>query len=54
MLKVYMVNMDRNPERLAFMRSNFEKLGVPFERLPVAARNDERPDAQSRAFSDAN
>ena len=35
MLKVYLINMDRNPERLAFMRSNFENLGIPFERFPA-------------------
>ena len=35
MFKVYMINMDRNPERLAFMRSNFDRLGISFERFPA-------------------
>jgi glycosyl transferase, family 25 len=35
MLKVYILNMDRNPERMAFMRSNFDSLGISFERFPA-------------------
>lgn len=33
MLPVYLINLDRCPERLAFMAGQFEALGVPWRRL---------------------
>lgn len=33
MLKTYLVNMDRNPQRLAFMREQFDRFGIEFERI---------------------
>jgi glycosyl transferase, family 25 len=35
MLKTYIINMDRNTERLETMKNQFERLGIPFERFPA-------------------
>lgn len=32
-MKIYVVNLDRNPERLSFMREQLGRIGVPFERV---------------------
>jgi len=34
-VKVFVINLDRAPERLAHMQAEFGRLGVPFERLPA-------------------
>lgn len=34
-MKTYVINLDRNPERLAFMRGQLERLGIAFERFPA-------------------
>jgi glycosyl transferase family 25 len=35
MIKAYVINMDRNPERLRSMKDQFDRLGIPFERFPA-------------------
>ena len=34
-MKTYLINLDRNPERLDFMRGQLERLGIAFERFPA-------------------
>lgn len=34
-MKTYLINLDKNPERLAFMREQFVRFGVVFERFPA-------------------
>jgi len=34
-MKTYVINLDRNPERLAFMREQLERMGLDFERFPA-------------------
>ena len=34
-MKTYLINLDRNPERLEFMRGQLERLGIAFERFPA-------------------
>ena len=38
-IKSYIINMDRNPERLEHMRSAFNKLSLSFERFPAVDGN---------------
>lgn len=33
MIKSYLINLDKDPDRLAFMRANFQRLGLVFERF---------------------
>lgn len=35
MLPVFLINLDRSPDRLAAMRAQLHRLGVPFERIPA-------------------
>lgn len=39
-LPVFLINLDRGTDRLEFMRSQFEKLGLSFVRLPAADGRD--------------
>jgi glycosyl transferase, family 25 len=40
MLRVFLINLDRSPERLAFMQSQADRIGLAFERFPaVDGRN---------------
>jgi GR25 family glycosyltransferase involved in LPS biosynthesis len=32
---IYVINLDRDAERMASIRANLETLGLPFERLPA-------------------
>lgn len=32
-MKSYLINLDKDTERLEFFKSNFERLGIPFERI---------------------
>lgn len=45
-MKIYVINLDRNPERMDFMRGQLERLGLAFERFPAvygkALSDDER------------
>lgn len=34
-MKAFVINLDRSPERLAFMRDQLAALGLPFERFPA-------------------
>lgn len=34
-MKTFLVNLDRNPERLAFMDSQLRRLGIDYERVPA-------------------
>ena len=34
-MKTYLINLDRNPERLEFMRGQLDRLGISFERFPA-------------------
>jgi len=34
-MKAYLINLDRNPERLEFMRGQLDRLGIAFERFPA-------------------
>lgn len=49
-MKAYVINLDRSPDRLAHMQSEFDRVGVPFERFPA---NDARDleDADIDAFT---
>ncbi len=35
MIKSYLINLDKDTERLAFMMNNFDRLGTPVERFPA-------------------
>jgi glycosyl transferase family 25 len=50
-VKTYLINLDRNPERLAFMRGQLERLGIPFERFPAVYGKELAPEARARGFS---
>ena len=50
-MKTYLINLDRNPERLAFMRGQLERLGMGFERFPAVYGRELSPDDRARGFS---
>ncbi len=50
-MKAYLINLDRNPERLAFMRGQLSRLGMAFERFPAVYGKELSPEARSRGFS---
>lgn len=35
----YIINLDRSPERLKFVKENVERLNIPFERIPAVDGN---------------
>lgn len=35
MIKSYLINLDKDTERLVFMMNNFDRLGIPVERFPA-------------------
>ncbi len=35
----YIINLDRSPERLEFVKTNVEKLNIPFERISAVDGN---------------
>jgi len=37
---IYVINLDRDAERMASIRANLEALGLPFERLPAVMGKD--------------
>ena len=39
-MKAYVINLDRSPDRLAHMRSEFDRVGVPFERFAATDARD--------------
>ncbi len=50
-MKAYLINLDRNPERLAFMRGQLDALGLPFERLPAVCGKSLSPERRAAGFS---
>lgn len=52
MIKAYVVNMDKNPERMAFMAEQFERMGIPYERFS-AVNGNAVSDAEYKAYCDA-
>lgn len=50
-MKTYLINLDRSPERLRFMRGQLDRLGIPFERFPAVCGRELAPEARARGFS---
>lgn len=50
-MKTYVINLDRNPERLAFVRKQFERLGMDFERFPAVWGKGLSAAERKRGFS---
>ena len=50
-MKTYLINLDRNPERLAFMRGQLDRLGIAFERFPAVYGRELTPEARAKGFS---
>lgn len=50
-MKTYLINLDRNPERLAFMRGQFEREGMEFERFPAVYGRSLTPEARAKGFA---
>ena len=50
-MKTYVINLDRNPERLAFMRGQLERLGIAFERFPAVWGKGLSAAERKRGFS---
>lgn len=48
-MKVYCINLDRRPDRLAYMSELFGQLGVPFER--IVAVDAQSPEVAAKAAS---
>lgn len=52
-MKTYVINLDRSPERLAFMRGQLDGFGIPFERFAAVDGKSLSPEARRRGFSSA-
>ena len=50
-MRAFLINLDRNPERLAFMRGQLDRLGIPFERFPAVYGRELSPEARAKGFS---
>ena len=50
-MKTYLINLDRNPERLEFMRGQLERLGMDFERFPAVWGKGLSEDERKAGFS---
>ena len=50
-LKAYLINLDRSPERLAFMDEQLKRLGVDYERVPAVDGRALTPEERVRGFS---
>jgi glycosyl transferase family 25 len=50
-VKTFLINLDRNPERLAFMRGQLDGLGIAFERFPAIYGRELSPEARAKGFS---
>ncbi len=50
-MKTYLINLDRSPERLAFMRGQLERLGMQFERFPAVYGKALSPEERAKGFS---
>lgn len=51
MLKTFVVNMDYNPHRLAFMKEQLDKFGIPFERFAGIVGADFKGKELKKVFS---
>lgn len=50
-MKTYVINLDRNPERLAFMRGQLERLSLDFERFPAVYGKSLSEEERAKGFS---
>lgn len=50
-MKTYLINLDRNPKRLAFMRRQLDALDLPYERFPAVCGKTLSPAARAAGFS---
>ena len=50
-MKTYLINLDRNPERLAFIKAQLDALGLAFTRIPACDGRALTPDELARHFS---
>ena len=50
-LKAYLINLDRSPERLAFMDEQLKRLGVDYKRVPAVDGRALSPEERARGFS---
>lgn len=50
-MKTYVINLDRNPERMAFVRRQLERLGIAFERFPAVWGKGLSSEERKRGFS---
>lgn len=50
-MKTYLINLDRNPERLSFMSAQLARESIPFERFPAVWGKGLSPAARSVGFS---
>jgi glycosyl transferase family 25 len=50
-LRTFLINLDRNPERLVFMRGQLERLGMSFERFPAVYGKELTSAARAMGFS---
>jgi len=50
-MKTYLINLDRNPERLEFMRGQLDGLGLSFERFPAIYGRELDSEARAKGFS---
>ena len=52
MIQSHIINLDRNPDRMAFVAARFEELGLPFQRFQ-AVDGKAIPDEEFKAFAAA-
>lgn len=50
-MKIYVINLDRNPERMDFMRGQLGRLGLAFERFPAVYGKALSEDERKAGFS---
>ena len=50
-MKTFLINLERSPERLAFMKEQLDRLGLPFLRIPAVDGRALSPSDRARRFS---
>ena len=50
-MRTFVINLERNPERLSFMRAQLAHAGIAFERFPAVCGRELSPADRRRAFS---
>ena len=50
-MKTYVINLDCNPERLAFMRGQLDRSGIAFERFPAVYGKTLSAEERAKGFS---